>query len=347
MTDFAAGHKGVDSLPAPLTSRDCDLRHFKGMTLEVERLRRSTAWRLSKRRPELAFYMLNLWMASWHEVPCASLEDDDGALCDLAMCDPDVWPSVREDVLRGWVKCRDGRLYHHFVSDLARESLGKSKKAKGAAKKRWGKAGEKEARDDGGDADAMRSHCEGTANEQKELKDQKEPQGSSPEEKNKVFFIGDGWSLDDEARELASDVGLDPSLHEQAAKDHIQWWLDNKPDARKTRHGWMNAWVKQATKLADAPPDERSPGAARAPKATPAEPPPLPIDGPEWWLQAAAQLRERQVTRWTSYWGRCKPTAERGVVIAEFGAMADLMRHNGAISEAAALLGYPLKVRAP
>lgn len=101
---------------------DCDLRDFRFMPLEVERLRRSKAWLIAKRQPELGFYMMNLWMAVWHEVPAASIEDDDDVLADAAMCDPKKWAKVREHVLRGWVKGSDGRLYHPVVAEKAREA---------------------------------------------------------------------------------------------------------------------------------------------------------------------------------------------------------------------------------
>lgn len=107
-------------LPQPLVPAEVDLRDFSWIPIEIHRLRRSKAWLICKRKPELAFYMLNLWTAAWHDTPAASLEDDDDVLADLAMCDPLKWPKVREQVLRGWVKCSDGRLYHHIVADLAR-----------------------------------------------------------------------------------------------------------------------------------------------------------------------------------------------------------------------------------
>ncbi|CDY79443.1 hypothetical protein BGLT_02224 [Caballeronia glathei] len=89
------------------------------MPLEVARLRRSKAWLVAKRTPALAFYMINLWTASWHDKPAASLEDDDDVLADLAMCDPHKWTKLRADVLHGWVKCTDGRLYHPVVAEKA------------------------------------------------------------------------------------------------------------------------------------------------------------------------------------------------------------------------------------
>lgn len=103
----------------PLVQPDVDLRDFSWMPVEINRLRRSKAWLICKRKPELAFYMLNLWTASWHDTPAASLEDDDDVLADLAMCEPSKWPKVREQVLRGWIKCDDGRLYHPVVAEMA------------------------------------------------------------------------------------------------------------------------------------------------------------------------------------------------------------------------------------
>jgi hypothetical protein len=90
--------------------------------LEVARLRRSKAWLICKRRPELAFFMLNLWTAAWHERPAGSLEDDDDVLADAAMCSPERWAKVRADVMRGWVKATDGRLYHPVVAEKVMDS---------------------------------------------------------------------------------------------------------------------------------------------------------------------------------------------------------------------------------
>lgn len=109
-------------MTAPLTPPDCDLTDFPFMPLQVERLRRSKAWLICKRNPALAFYMVNLWTACWHDTPAGSIEDDDDVLADLAMCDPAKWLKIKADVLRGWVKCDDGRLYHPTVSEKAVEA---------------------------------------------------------------------------------------------------------------------------------------------------------------------------------------------------------------------------------
>ena len=76
---------------------------------------------MCRQRPELAFYLITLWMAAWHSHPAASLEDDDSILSNLAMCDPARWSEVRSECLRGWIKCSDRRLYHPFLSLKAPE----------------------------------------------------------------------------------------------------------------------------------------------------------------------------------------------------------------------------------
>jgi uncharacterized protein YdaU (DUF1376 family) len=106
----------------PMVARDVDLRAFEFMPVHITRLLRSTAWSLCRDKPELTFYMLNLWLAAWHEVPAASLPDDDRTLMALAQCPPRRWKFVRGLVLRGWVKCSDARRYHRVIAELAVEA---------------------------------------------------------------------------------------------------------------------------------------------------------------------------------------------------------------------------------
>lgn len=99
-----------------------DLTDFPFMPLYVERLKKSKAWLRCKREPELAFYMLNLWMRAWHEIPAGSIEDDDDVLADAAMCDPRRWVKISGKVLEGWEKREDGRLHHSVVTEYAQEA---------------------------------------------------------------------------------------------------------------------------------------------------------------------------------------------------------------------------------
>ncbi|MFM0432359.1 DUF1376 domain-containing protein [Paraburkholderia aspalathi] len=117
----------MTELPEPPVPTDCDLRDFPFMPLDIARLRRSKAWLKAKRNPALAFYMVNLWTASWHELPASSLEDNDAVLADLAMCDSRKWPKIRGDVLHGWIKCSDGRLYHPVVAEKAQVAWSKQR----------------------------------------------------------------------------------------------------------------------------------------------------------------------------------------------------------------------------
>lgn len=127
----------------PLTPPGCDLRDFPNMMLDIVRLRRSKAWLSARGNPALGFYMVNLWTHSWHEVPAASLEDDDDVLAHAAMCDRSQWSRVREQVMRGWVPCSDGRFYHPVVAEKANEAWDRKlkwrKRGGAGAAARWGK----------------------------------------------------------------------------------------------------------------------------------------------------------------------------------------------------------------
>lgn len=112
----------MDTLPAPITPVDCDLRDFPFMPLDITRLfnsefhaRASDAeWRAG----------LTLWLKSFHQVPAGSVPDDDVSLARLAELGRDVkaWKKVRATALHGWIKCSDGRFYHPVVAEKAAEA---------------------------------------------------------------------------------------------------------------------------------------------------------------------------------------------------------------------------------
>lgn len=119
------------TLPPPLTPPECDLRDFGFMPLDVRRFRDSDL--VAFEEPEAIVAAVMLWAAAWHNVPAASLTDDDRALAQLAGYGRSVksFQKVRAGALRGFVKCSDGRLYHPVVAAKARESW------KGKLKQRW------------------------------------------------------------------------------------------------------------------------------------------------------------------------------------------------------------------
>ena len=106
----------------PLTPTDCDLRDFHFMPLDVVRLRDSDIAAIST-GDEFRCAVL-LWCASWHQMPAASLPDDDIVLANLAGFGRVVkeWKKVRNAALRGWIKCDDGRLYHPVIAEKANTS---------------------------------------------------------------------------------------------------------------------------------------------------------------------------------------------------------------------------------
>lgn len=112
----------MTDLPAPLTPDDCDLRDFPFLPLDIVRLFNSEfharsddpVWRAG----------LTLWLKSFHQVPAASVPDDDVALARLAELGRDVktWKKLREGALYGWIQCSDGRWYHPVVVEKALEA---------------------------------------------------------------------------------------------------------------------------------------------------------------------------------------------------------------------------------
>jgi hypothetical protein len=64
---------------------------------------------------------------SWHQLPAASLPDDDEWLAKRVgywhrgKIDRD-WPAIRDRALRDWIKCSDGRLYHPTLAAKARDA---------------------------------------------------------------------------------------------------------------------------------------------------------------------------------------------------------------------------------
>lgn len=110
------------NLPAPLVPAEVDLRDFGFMPLDVRTLLSSSLWIKAKKDPRLGHAAMSLWCESWHQVPAASLPDDDEVLAELARCDEKEWRRVKDRVLANFVKCEDGRLYHETVAKKALES---------------------------------------------------------------------------------------------------------------------------------------------------------------------------------------------------------------------------------
>ena len=112
----------TDELPPPLTPAECDLRDFPFLPIDIARLFGSEFHALAGDAEWRAG--ITLWLKSFHQVPAASIPDDDIALARLAELGRDVkaWRRLRERALHGWVKCSDGRLYHPVVAEKVKEA---------------------------------------------------------------------------------------------------------------------------------------------------------------------------------------------------------------------------------
>lgn len=109
---------------APLTDPDCDLRDFGFLPLDALRLRDSDLASLASGEEFKAAVLL--WCAAWHQVPAASLPNNEALLVKYSGAGRH-WRKVKEMALRGFVLCSDGRLYHRVLSEKANEAWTKKK----------------------------------------------------------------------------------------------------------------------------------------------------------------------------------------------------------------------------
>lgn len=109
----------MNDLPPPLTPPNCDLRAFRDLPLDVGRFRDSGL--VTHESAEAIVAAVLLWGAAWHQIPAASLPDDDRELARFAGYGRAVeaWRAVRDGALRGFVKCSDGRLYNRTLAEKA------------------------------------------------------------------------------------------------------------------------------------------------------------------------------------------------------------------------------------
>jgi hypothetical protein len=68
---------------------------------------------------------MTLMMTSWQQEPAASLPSDDQTLAWLPHVTPQRWRRIKEQALRGWIQCSDGRLYHPVIAEFALDAFDK------------------------------------------------------------------------------------------------------------------------------------------------------------------------------------------------------------------------------
>ncbi len=260
----------MSDLPDPPVRPETNLKGFDNIPFEIVRLRKSKAWLIAKSNPALAFYMINLWMASWLEVPAGSLEDDDAVLADAAMCSAKRWPHVRDDVMRHWVKCSDGRLYHPVVCEKVAAAWSSKKnniaRAEAGARGRWVNR----------DASSMRQAAPSSA--RRELVD-----ANRMKEEEKVRESKESLSNESDAR-------ASPRASHSHKREFEIWWepYPHKVGKDKARKAYERALTKTSA-------DQLTIGVERY-KAS--KPPDRPWCNPATWLNEG---------RWTDQPAEVRP----------------------------------------
>jgi len=107
----------VSDLPPPLVEAHVDCSDLDGFMLNAERLMSSEL--LALHGNDVLGAALLLWCRAWKQRPAASLPDDDRINAAFARLSLKKFREIKEAVMRGFVKCSDGRLYHRFLSGEA------------------------------------------------------------------------------------------------------------------------------------------------------------------------------------------------------------------------------------
>lgn len=107
----------MSELPAPLVAEDVDCTDLDGFMLNVERLMASELVALASHEAIAA--ALFLWCRAWKQKPAASLPNDDRVLAAFAKLPLQRFKKLRDDVMRGFVLCSDGRFYHRTLAEEA------------------------------------------------------------------------------------------------------------------------------------------------------------------------------------------------------------------------------------
>lgn len=119
----------------PLVPPEVDLRDYDYIPLYGDRLFNSDTWAYCDADEKVA--ALRLWWRAWHEEPAGSLPNNDRLLAERAGYGVAVkaFLVVKENAMRGWILCSDGRLYHPVVASIALDvwQTKKKKKAENAA----------------------------------------------------------------------------------------------------------------------------------------------------------------------------------------------------------------------
>ncbi|MGJ0397429.1 MAG: DUF1376 domain-containing protein [Methylocystis sp.] len=168
-------------LPEPLVPAEVDCSDLDGFMLNVERLMASELVALGTHEEIAA--ALFLWCRAWKQSPAASLPDDDRVNAAFARLPLARFKKLKANVMRGFVKCSDGRLYHRFLAREAqaafdrKEAFRRKRDADAERLRKW--RGEKNERID-------------EARSETQHETRVEPQAKRQRNKNETRFVAEG-----------------------------------------------------------------------------------------------------------------------------------------------------------
>jgi hypothetical protein len=109
----------VNPAPYPADTRAKGWR----FELDYERITQSDTWDLAAEVPMAQPALLMMWMMAWQQTPCGSLSNDEAVIRAKCRIPADLWPSMRELLMRGWWAADDGRLYHNAITERVLEMI--------------------------------------------------------------------------------------------------------------------------------------------------------------------------------------------------------------------------------
>ena len=89
------------------------------LDLDITRLKRSDTWAILGEPDQIhgRAYLLLLLAVAWDESPCGSLPKDERILRSKLGIDAITFAALKQDLMRGWEECSDGRLYHKVMTE--------------------------------------------------------------------------------------------------------------------------------------------------------------------------------------------------------------------------------------
>jgi hypothetical protein len=239
----------------PLVPPEVDLRNFTYMPLDVVRLRDSDIAGVED--GEVFRAAVLAWCAAWHQVPAASLPDDDAVLARLTGYGRDLatWKRVREaGALRGFVRCSDGRLYHPVVAEKALEAWDKKGRQAERTRRATEAAAERARVRRESVTDSVTDSKERRGEEREEGKERDSPApvasggagGTRAARADRGTRLPEDWSPSDEDRAFAASLGV--AVEREAASFRDYWHAKPGADGRKTNWSatWRN-WVRRSS----------------------------------------------------------------------------------------------------